>query len=66
MTLSEEFSEYRIMHVDTVENKVILGRTCYIKRDEELVAQSLDSKEVGSESITQLLADLLAEAKTLV
>lgn len=66
MALSEEYSEYRIMHVDTVENKVILGRTCYIKRGEEVISQSLDSKEVGSEGISQLLADLLAEAKTLV
>lgn len=66
MALSEEFREYRIMHVDTVENKVILGRTCYIKRDEEVISQNLDSKEVSSAAITQLLADLLAEAKTLV
>jgi hypothetical protein len=66
MALTEEFSEYRIMHIDTIENKVILGRTCYINRDGDVVSQSLDSHEVSSDNITGLLNDLLIEAKSLV
>jgi len=61
--LKEEFSEYRIMRVDTVENVVTLGRTCYIKRGDEVITQSLDSKEVSSDAITALLGDLLTAAK---
>jgi len=65
IVIVEEFSDYRIMRVDSVEGTVTLGRTYYIKRDGDIISQTLDSKEVSSDIIKKLLNDIIEEAKLL-
>lgn len=63
--ITEEFSAYSIIGVDSALGKVTVGRTCYIKRGVDILSQRLDCKDVTSTVIVNLLNDILTEANTL-